>query len=565
MRGSAGWLLGVRPYLLLAGLCLLLYMPGIAAIPPLDRDEARFAQSTRQMLDTGDFLSIRFQGLARNKKPAGIYWLQAAAVSAFSTPAATAIWPYRVPSLLGGMAAVLLTFASGTALFSGGFAGELREGMERLGPRRIGAVAAVLLASALGVVAEAHIAKTDAALLAAVTAGQGALGLAYVRARTGRPVPPWIALLFWSAEAAAILLKGPQGPALAVVTAASLGIADGEARWLRGLHPVAGIIALSIALAPWLIAIQHATGGHFLAEALGRDLLPKLIGAQESHGAPPLSYLVLALASFWPGSLLLVPTLVRAWRRHDAPAERFLLGWLVPAWVLLELVPTKLPHYVLPLFPALALLAAAALADTARREPTTWEWRLDLAVRGAWAAVTLGLAVLLIGLPLRFGDHLVVAGMLGAVLLIVVAAALLWYRPGPGITTGLIAALSLAFVMPAALGVLPGLDRLWLSRAAAGLVARRPPSAGTPLVAVGYSEPSLVFLLGTDLRLATPQAAAETLAGGGEALVSSREDAMFRQALSARGLLAQPVGSVPGLDYSNGQRMVVTLYDVTPG
>jgi hypothetical protein len=167
-------------------------------------------------------------------------------------------------------------------------------------------------------------------------------------------------------------------------------------------------------------------------------------------------------------------------------------------------------------------------------------------------------------LPLRFGDHLVVAGLFGALLVIVLAAALLWYRPGPGITTGLIAALSLAFVIPAALGVLPGLDRLWLSRAASGLVAGHPPPARVPLVAVGYSEPSLVFLLGTSLRLTTPRAAAEALAGGGEALVSSREDAMFQQALSARGLLAQPVGSVPGLDYSNGQRMVLTLYDVVP-
>jgi 4-amino-4-deoxy-L-arabinose transferase-like glycosyltransferase len=378
-------------------------------------------------------------------------------------------------------------------------------------------------------------------------------------------VPLWIPLVFWTAEFAAILLKGPPGPALAIVTVASLAVADGEARWLRGLHPAAGFIALCLALAPWLIAIERATEGRFLAEAFGRDLLPKLIGAQESHGAPPLSYLLLSLASFWPGSLLLVPALARAWHRHDAPAERFLLAWLVPAWVLLELVPTKLPHYVLPLFPALALLAAAALADTVRHEPTTWEWRLDLAVRGAWAAVSLGLAVLLIGLPLRFGDRFAVVGGLGAALLIALAAALIWYRPGPEITTGLIAALSLAFVMPAGLGVLPGLDRLWLSRAAAGLVARHPPAAGTPLVAVGYSEPSLVFLIGTELRLATPRAAAETLAGGGEALVSSREDAMFRQALSARGLLAQPVGSVPGLDYSNGQRMVVTLYDVRPG
>src|SRR5438132_3787453 len=119
MRGSAGWLLGVRPYALLVGLCLFLYLPGISAIPPLDRDEARFAQATRQMLETGDFLRIRFQDEGRNKKPAGIHWLQAAAVSAFTGPASTAIWPYRLPSLLGAIAAVLLTCGFGATLFRG--------------------------------------------------------------------------------------------------------------------------------------------------------------------------------------------------------------------------------------------------------------------------------------------------------------------------------------------------------------------------------------------------------------------------------------------------------------
>src|SRR5439155_4652638 len=392
MRGFAGWLIGVRPYALLVGLCLFLYLPGISAIPPLDRDEARFAQATRQMLETGDFLRIRFQDEARNKKPAGIYWLQALSVSAFSSAEATAIWPYRLPSLLGGMAAVLLTFALGAALFAG--AGEAR---------RVAVIAAVLLASALGVVAEVHIAKTDAALLAAVMAGQGALGLAYVRTRAGRPVNAWIAIMFWAAELAAIFLKGPPGPALAVVTAASRSIADGEWRWLRRLYPVAGIIALIVGLMPWLIAIERATDGGFLAGSLGQDLLMKLIGAEESHGAPPFSYLLLAVASFWPGSLLVVPAIVHGWRRHEAPVERFLLAWLVPAWVILELVPTKLPHYVLPLFPALALLAAAALVNNVSLSPAIWARWSDVLVRVLWAGVNLGLAVLLIGLPLRFG------------------------------------------------------------------------------------------------------------------------------------------------------------------
>jgi 4-amino-4-deoxy-L-arabinose transferase-like glycosyltransferase len=553
MPGSAGWLYGVRPYALLAGLCLALYLPGIAAIPPLDRDEARFAQATRQMLETGDFLRIRFQDEARNKKPAGIYWLQALSVGAFSTAAATAIWPYRLPSLFGAMAAVLLAFGLGAAVFA-----ETAEG------KRIAAIAAVMLASALGVATEAHIAKTDAALLAAVVAGQGALGLAYVRARRGRPLAGGIAAMFWIAELAAIYLKGPAGPALAIVTAAALSIADREWRWVRSLHPLAGSIGIVAALAPWLIAIEYATGGGFLADALGHDLLPKLAGGQESHGAPPLSYVLTSLVSFWPGSLLLVPAIVYGWRQRRMPEVRFLLAWLVPAWVLLELVPTKLPHYVLPLLPALALLAAAALVEGVKPLPGRWTRGLDGLVRVLWAGVSVGLALLLVGAPLRFGGRVAIAGVFGAVLLLALAGALLWYRPGPGMTTATIAVLSLTFVVPAGLGVLPGLDRLWLSRAAAGLVANHPPAAGPLLVAVGYGEPSLVFLLGTDLRLATPDGAAMTLAGGGEALVASGQDAAFRQALGARGLAAQPVGEVSGLDYSNGQRMTLTLYDVAP-
>ncbi|HEV2336032.1 MAG TPA: glycosyl transferase [Stellaceae bacterium] len=552
MGGPADCFLGVRPFALLALLCLLLYLPGIAAIPPLDRDEARFAQATRQMLESGDFLRIRFQEEARNNKPAGIYWLQAAAVSAFSTPEATAIWPYRVPSLLGAIAAVLLTFGMGAALYRDEEA------------RRRAAIAAVLLGSALATVAEAHIAKTDAALLAAVIAGQGALGLAYVSARASRPLPVSVAVLFWTAELAAIFLKGPLGPGLATLTAAALSIADRDWRWLRGLHPAAGIAFVVAALAPWLIAIERVTEGRFLAAALGHDLMGKLTGAQELHGAPPLSYLALLPATFWPGSLVLVPSIVRGWRRRDSAVERFLLAWLVPAWVGLELVPTKLPHYVLPLLPALALLSAAALADGVGLALGTWTRRLDHLVRAAWAAVGVILAVLLIGLPLWFGDHLAIAGIAGAVLVLALTAAVLWYRPGPALTTAAIAALSLAFALPAGEGVVPGLDRLWLSRAASGLVARHPPAKGAPIVAVGYGEPSLVFLLGTNLRLLTSQAAAQALAGGGEAIVRRRDAAMFRRVVIAQGLRVQPEGSVSGLDYSNGQSLVLTLYDVAP-
>src|SRR6195952_172795 len=99
-------------FLLLCG--LLLFLPGFFTVPPIDRDEARFAQATKQMVETGDFVDIRFQDDVRYKKPVGVYWLQAAAVetaSALGLPRAQVrIWLYRVPSLIGAMGGVLLTY-----------------------------------------------------------------------------------------------------------------------------------------------------------------------------------------------------------------------------------------------------------------------------------------------------------------------------------------------------------------------------------------------------------------------------------------------------------------------
>src|ERR1700680_1567326 len=105
---------------------LVLFLPGFFNIPPIDRDEARFAQATKQMLETGDYVDIRFQDEVRYKKPVGIYWLQAAVVKAASAlgfqRALTAIWLYRIPSLVGAVGAVLLTYWAALAFVSRGAA-----------------------------------------------------------------------------------------------------------------------------------------------------------------------------------------------------------------------------------------------------------------------------------------------------------------------------------------------------------------------------------------------------------------------------------------------------------
>src|SRR5918995_1126344 len=104
----------LRVCALLLVMSLACFLPGFASLQPMDRDEPRYAQASKQMLETGDFVDIRFQDEARHKKPVGIHWLQSAAVAsaeALGLPEArTAIAAYRLPSLIGAVAMVLLTY-----------------------------------------------------------------------------------------------------------------------------------------------------------------------------------------------------------------------------------------------------------------------------------------------------------------------------------------------------------------------------------------------------------------------------------------------------------------------
>src|ERR1700688_754828 len=190
----------VRAVAFLTLCSLVLLLPGFFNIPPIDRDEARFAQATKQMVETGDFVEIRFQDEVRYKKPVGVYWLQAAAVetaSALGLPRAQVrVWLYRVPSLIGAIGAVLLTYWTALAFVT----------------RRGAALAALMICSCVLLGGEARLAKTDAMLLFTVVAAMGALARVYLSWPRGEDPehPPWSwPAIFWTALAGGILLKGP--------------------------------------------------------------------------------------------------------------------------------------------------------------------------------------------------------------------------------------------------------------------------------------------------------------------------------------------------------------------
>jgi 4-amino-4-deoxy-L-arabinose transferase-like glycosyltransferase len=257
--------------------CVMLFLPGFFQIPPVDRDEAYFAQATKQMIETGDYVDIRYQDDVRYRKPVGIYWLQAVVVKtaqALGDPGAlTTIWLYRIPSLIGAIGAVMTTYWCALAFVS----------------RRGAVLASIMLAASTLLGVEARLAKTDAVLLFTIVAAMAVLARAYLAPRdAGNDRLDWkLPAIFWTALAVGILIKGPVNLMIVGLAALTLSIFERSGRWLLALRPLAGIAWLFLIVLPWFVAIYARVGTAFFVGALGHDMLGKVAGAQEAHGAPP--------------------------------------------------------------------------------------------------------------------------------------------------------------------------------------------------------------------------------------------------------------------------------------
>lgn len=537
---------------------LLYFLPGITSLPVTDRDEARYVQATRQMLETGNYIDIRFQQEPRYKKPIGIYWLQAASAQIFPVAAAGVIWPYRLPSLLGALAGVLALYLFARKYF---------------GPQT-GFWASLLLASALILVVEAHLAKTDAALFGAVTGMQCALGDVYLAGRSRLPAWRFSPLAFWLCMAVAILLKGPIPLIMAAGTLLMLAVwkrREGGAALLRQTRPQWGVPLVLLIVLPWFVAIYQATDGLFFSKAIGEDLLPKLVSGHESHGAPPGYYLLLSTLLFWPGSLLTLTRLRTIWQRLNSPRSAFMLAWLLPAWLLFELIPTKLPHYILPLLPALAVLTADALFGQHPYDrvlvPGGIRGSLLRGIQGLlgclWLLVTISLALApgilqwLADDGIQLSGGLAVAG--GLLVLVGAYRYLRRSRPLEQPLRLMLAGSCLVFGV-VFLWVLPGLQLPWVAVKVRQEMERQGPGQ---LVSVGYHEPSLVFLSGTQTRLAGVEQACESLNDGYRYLLLDRHSRDKFFAINEQSCkTVRSLADFPGYNYSKGKKTTYYLYEM---
>lgn len=599
-RLSSGW----KAWVLLALLTFCAAAPGVFLVPALDRDESRFAQASKQMLETGDYIRIRYQDEGRNKKPAGIHWLQAATTALVSDPASAQIWSYRLPSLLGAIFATLATFWCGQVLIG----------------RRAAFLGAAMFGAGLLLTSEAHIAKTDAVLVFLTALTMGALARLYQRGEAetvlsgaaqklagGGQSGRAMVLLFWGAMGLAFLIKGPVTMLVAGLAIVVLSARNG-AGLARSVLDWRAMALFAVLVLPWFIWVQFATEGAFLEGAVGKDLKDKFVGASEGHGGAPGYHLALMVLTFFPATLVVVPALVLLARtlRGKAldvlAAEKsglwFLAAWLVPTWIFFELLPTKLSHYILPAYPALALICGWGIVQIMGRAQVPVSRFVSLALFGIG-----GLALCFVVSPWgvdilqtqaagdfrsaaggdqvleiwRAADHntyeVLLAGfvaLLGAVGFGVIR------RYGTSLTLAIMASVLIgwhirAVFIPEARWVQPTMTARKALAEVCGLQAER----GTFLYlkfcngqayparvqAVGYAEPSFVFYVGTETVI-PPQTRVELPKLDADypvVYLLNLEDEAGRNADSALAQLAQKAGrdvtrSKPhyALNYSNG-------------
>ena len=467
-------------------LCVYLVGNGLTGL--FDRDEPRYAQTSRQMLQSGDWVVPHFLDRIRTAKPVFIYWCQATSMAVMGDTRFAA----RLPSALAMAATVAL----------------LAVAVSRVAGRRRGLWCAFILGSCGMAMISAKMCLTDAVLLLLITTSQLCLFRLWRFGPDG-----WTVIVLGLSAGLAELTKGPVAlgiNATTVVVLWILGRSVSNSKWRspwRAEHfPLVAGVTLAVVVAvmfPWIYAIQ-IRAPQFLSTAIGHDVIDRIQRGQEGHAMPPGFYSLIGWVTFFPWSLLVPGALVWGWKRRRVPTVRFALAAWAGPWLMFECIATKLPHYVLPTYPALAFLVADFLVrasqqrvpDLATRgfKITAWVWGILLSLVGLAAPG----ALLISGqtsTPLAIGTFWIAI----VTLVMGISTALRFAANRPlaaarAMGGGTLLVIAIAYVL-----VLPYLPPLRFTREIAQVINDNG-GHGAPGYMIDFKEPSLAFEQGGGLR-----------------------------------------------------------------
>ncbi len=511
-----------------AGVIVLLTSLGTSSL--WDRDEPRNARCAAEMLERGDWVVPYFNDEIRTHKPVLLYWLMMAATLVFGPGELAA----RFPSALLGLGTALATYHIGRRLFCA----------------RVGLWSALILVTSLNFAVAARAATPDSTLIFFCT-----LAILFwvlgVFPKTNGPdaahTPSFVPartvyfVLTYAAMGMGVLAKGPVGVVMptaviglfllyATMSAGrpTTGSAGGDAsrlgqtgRWLGGqlkhfaprqiisrgwsMRPVT-LLAVVVAVAgPWYLAVGLRTGGVWTEEFFFKHNLQRATGAMESHSGPVVYYLGAMLVGFFPWSIFAVPTLIN-WLRRAQEQRPWQAGYLLIAcWaavyvVVFSLVQTKLPSYVLPAYPALALATGLFVHRWTLGTADVSRWWLRIGF-GCLAIVGLGM---LIGLPLAADRYLPGEAILGIIGLVpLVSAITCWLlsetrRPRAAATAMVFGSIALAVSIFGF--AMPRVDHHKMSRRLIEQINRHG-GPNAQIAAYIHLEPSVVYYAGRPIPI----------------------------------------------------------------
>ena len=548
-------------YLILGSLIILIILAlfsGQYSIPPIDRDEARFAQASSQMIQSGDYVNIKFQDEIRAKKPIGIYWLQAFSAKIFGQED---IGSYRIPSLLSSIITLVFVGLITRLIF----------------PLYQTLIVTLLFASSIVFMGEAHLAKTDATLLCLICVQQYFLLKIILHQENTFKLKYLYPILVWLTFSFGVLVKGPISIAILFPTVIAFSIIQKSLNLIKSLRPIIGFLICTLVILPWFLAIDEATNGMFLQKAFQEDFFSKLESGQEGHGALPGTHLLTLSISIWPVATFLPCLILFSLQNRTNIIIKFLLCWILPFWVIIELIPTKLLHYPLPVLPAIAILAIGGLLQfksNIKKIKSALVRKITYmsSILFSFGGIILSGGIFYISSKFNIeNDNILTFFTILLVLIAIVIFILsltlifnfknLYLDISKSFYNILLAIIALASIFNIINYnfVLPKLDYLHPSNA---IIKKLKKVKADAVASSGYHEPSLVFLLNGDVLLSDPHEVAIFMAEGKNnvALIEKSDLKLFLETTNDLNLKIKEISIVKGFNIAKGRHVEIYIF-----
>jgi len=376
----------IRNYVFLFFGSILFHLAGTWSLPLIDRDEPRFAEASREMIERADYVVPYFNNQLRLDKPPLAYWAQAVSYRIFGENDFAA----RFPSVVAAALTALLIFTWGV----------------RTGGEKVGWLAAIIFTLSLQTFLHAKAAVADMWLVFFMTIAHWS-GFELIQRSTlnqgaGASKPPWAIwnspfLVFYLALAFGFLAKGPIAWT-PLLTVGAIIIYSRDWPLARRFKILPGILLMLAIVALWGIPALLQTHGEFFTVGIGRHVIGRSFATMEGHGANSLGvyllllpfYFVTIFVSFFPWSIKLPWLSKNLWRRRDS-IDKYLITGVAIIFVIFSLIRTKLPHYTLPAFPLLALLLARHWQGAAVANRRSLFVTIAITTACVWLAIALAI------------------------------------------------------------------------------------------------------------------------------------------------------------------------------